>query len=47
MNEAKSQNNRRAKYYALTRAGNMQLDEEVREWERLGSFMSRLLNATE
>src|SRR5262245_40115180 len=31
----KSQNNRRAKYYSLTRAGRAQLGEEVELWERL------------
>ena len=31
----KSENNRRAKYYALTRAGRKQLQEETALWERL------------
>jgi PadR family transcriptional regulator, regulatory protein PadR len=31
----KSENNRRAKYYSLTRAGRGQLDEETAVWERL------------
>src|SRR6266576_3287398 len=29
-----SDNNRRAKYYTLTRAGKKQLDKEARGWER-------------
>jgi PadR family transcriptional regulator PadR len=31
----KSENNRRAKYYSLTRAGRKQLAEETALWERL------------
>jgi PadR family transcriptional regulator, regulatory protein PadR len=42
-----TENNRRAKYYSLTRTGKKQLDAEAREWERFASFMTRLLNATE
>ena len=30
-----SENNRRAKYYALTRAGKKQLEREISEWRRL------------
>jgi PadR family transcriptional regulator PadR len=32
-----SENNRRAKYYSLTKAGRMRLDEEVAQWRRLSS----------
>jgi PadR family transcriptional regulator PadR len=32
-----SENNRRAKYYSLTRAGRKRLDEEVAQWRRLSS----------
>ena len=32
-----SENNRRAKFYALTRAGRAQLDEEITQWERLSA----------
>jgi PadR family transcriptional regulator PadR len=35
-----SENNRRAKYYALTRAGKKQLDTELANWERLSSAIS-------
>lgn len=31
----KSENNRRAKYYSLTRAGRKQLEEETAVWERV------------
>ena len=31
----KSENNRRAKYYSLTRAGRKQLEEETAIWERV------------
>src|ERR1051325_433564 len=32
-----SENNRRAKYYSLTRAGQKRLDEELARWRRLSS----------
>ena len=35
-----SENNRRAKYYALTRAGKKQLDTELANWERLSSAIT-------
>jgi transcriptional regulator len=35
-----SENNRRAKYYALTRAGRKALVTEARQWERLSSAIS-------
>jgi DNA-binding PadR family transcriptional regulator len=36
---------RRAKYYALTRAGRKQLDIETEHWTRRVSAVSRLLKA--
>ncbi|HEY7574569.1 MAG TPA: PadR family transcriptional regulator, partial [Thermoanaerobaculia bacterium] len=33
----KSENNRRAKYYALTRAGQRQLAAETRQWNRISA----------
>ena len=39
----KSDNNRRARYYALTRAGRKQLQREAANWERMAGIMSRLL----
>ena len=37
---AVSENNRRAKYYKLTKAGRNALDEEAEQWERLSSAIS-------
>jgi transcriptional regulator len=42
-----TENNRRAKYYSLTRAGKKQLEAETIEWERFAGVMSRMLKATE
>ncbi|HVS13928.1 MAG TPA: PadR family transcriptional regulator [Thermoanaerobaculia bacterium] len=41
-----SENNRRAKYYSLTRAGRRQLAQGTAYWERLGEVMARVLSAT-
>jgi PadR family transcriptional regulator PadR len=38
-----SDNNRRAKYYSLTRSGRKQLETETANWQRLASVMGRLL----
>ena len=38
-----SENNRRAKYYSLTRAGRKQLATETADWERISAIISRLL----
>ncbi len=38
-----SDNNRRAKYYRLTRAGRRRLAEESREWERTTAILARFL----
>jgi PadR family transcriptional regulator, regulatory protein PadR len=35
-----SDNNRRAKYYSLTKAGRKQLDQEMANWERLSSAIT-------
>jgi PadR family transcriptional regulator PadR len=40
-----SDNNRRARYYSLTKAGRKQLTEETLSWERFSSIMTRLLSA--
>ncbi len=40
-----SPNARRAKYYALTRAGRRQLDVEAADWKRRAGAVARLLNA--
>jgi PadR family transcriptional regulator, regulatory protein PadR len=38
-----SDNNRKAKYYKLTRAGRKQLDKEEREWEQTTAILARFL----
>src|SRR5689334_21642222 len=37
-----SENNRRAKYYALTAAGRRQLDVELRDWTALSQAVQRV-----
>jgi PadR family transcriptional regulator PadR len=41
-----SKNNRRARYYSLTRAGRRQLDEEAESWHRMSALINRLLRTT-
>ena len=41
-----SENNRRAKFYELTRAGRRQLVEETEGWERFAAAVGRILEAT-
>ena len=40
-----SENNRRAKYYAMTRAGRRQLAQETESWLRIATAMARALEA--
>ena len=40
-----SENNRRAKYYTLTRTGRRQLEEETAQWNRIALAMARALEA--
>src|SRR5437588_3854509 len=40
-----SDNNRRAKYYSLTRAGRRQLERESASWERLSGAISAIVRA--
>ena len=42
-----SDNNRKAKYYKLTRAGRKQLTMGTRNWERTTSILARFLGAAE
>jgi len=42
-----SDNNRRAKYYTLTRAGKKQLQKEAREWNRTTGIISRFFSPSE
>jgi transcriptional regulator len=39
-----SDNNRKAKYYKLTRAGRKQLEREAKEWERTTEILARFLS---
>jgi len=41
-----SENNRRAKYYSLTRLGRKQLDAEEESWDRMSTMINRVLKAT-
>jgi len=41
-----SENNRRAKFYKLTRAGRQQLAEQSGNWERISKAVMRVLQAT-
>ena len=41
----RSENNRRAKYYELTRAGRKQLEEEMALWERVHRAITLVLQA--
>jgi PadR family transcriptional regulator, regulatory protein PadR len=38
-----SDNNRKAKYYKLTRAGRKQLEREARQWEQATAILARFL----
>jgi len=42
-----SDNNRKAKYYRLTRAGRKQIEKEAREWEQATAILARFLAPTE
>jgi PadR family transcriptional regulator len=38
-----SENNRKAKFYAITKRGRQQLAAEVQRWERISGIIARLL----
>ncbi len=42
-----SDNNRRAKYYLLTRAGRKQLEKEKQEWNRTAAIIARFYSPSE
>ena len=42
-----SENNRRARYYHLTRAGKKQVKRETREWNETAAIVARFLNPEE
>ena len=42
-----SDNNRKAKYYKLTRAGRKQLETETQEWKQTTAILARFLSTKE
>ncbi|MCC7008086.1 MAG: PadR family transcriptional regulator [Acidobacteria bacterium] len=42
-----SENNRRAKFYAITSAGRRRLAQEVETWDRLATLIARLRRTTQ
>ena len=41
-----SENNRKAKYYSLTRLGRTQLEEEAEGWARMSAMINRVLETS-
>jgi PadR family transcriptional regulator PadR len=41
-----SDNNRKAKFYSLTRNGRKQLEEETESWDRMSAVINRVLRET-
>jgi PadR family transcriptional regulator PadR len=41
-----SENNRKAKFYSLTRAGHKQLEKEAKNWEQTTAILARFLAST-
>jgi PadR family transcriptional regulator, regulatory protein PadR len=41
-----SENNRRARFYALTKAGRQQLEKEMADWERMSTAVALILQRT-
>ncbi len=42
-----SENNRRARFYSLTKSGKKQLEVEAENWERMASMIGRMLRSSE
>lgn len=42
-----SENNRRARFYSLTKSGKRQLEVEAENWERMASLIGRMLRRAE
>jgi len=42
-----SESGREAKFYSLTKAGRVQLDKELEQWQRLSSAVVLVINATQ
>ena len=41
-----TENNRKARYYAITKAGRRRLAKEAADWERMAEFMGRVLQGS-
>ena len=41
-----SENNRKAKFYSLTRSGRGQLEEEAESWDRMSAMINRVLGTS-
>ena len=41
-----TENNRRAKYYSLTRTGRKQLETEQQDWERMTAIIAQVMQST-
>jgi transcriptional regulator len=41
-----TENNRRARYYSLTRDGRKRLNDELAQWRRMSGAVNRVLEAT-
>jgi PadR family transcriptional regulator PadR len=41
-----SENNRRARFYSITREGRKQLALEAKNWEQMATFIARVLGST-
>jgi DNA-binding PadR family transcriptional regulator len=41
-----SENNRRARFYSITRQGRKQLALEAKSWEQMAAFITRVLGST-
>jgi transcriptional regulator len=42
-----SENNRKAKFYSITKSGRKQLNTEARNWERISGVIGRILRIAE
>jgi transcriptional regulator len=42
-----SENNRRARFYKLTRAGHRQVEKESQRWEKAAAILARFVSPTE
>ena len=41
-----SENNRKAKFYSLTRTGRKQLEQEVQSWDQMSAVINRVLGTS-